>query len=128
MKRRDKYYFTYLSPMQELLEKTLNVVYIVLMIATLVGAFVITAISPRDDSTMTFLGMFLCEACLVILRKGTIPLFSIQFDDYHTKPKVRMRDNVVLLLVGLGFLMFIGYTMMAVGVVNFVVKLRESKM
>lgn len=128
MKKRDKHYFSYLSPAQAGVERTLNAVYILLMIGTFIGAFVIAVISPRDDSTMTFLGMFMCEICLIIMRRGTIPLFEIRFDDYHTKPRVKMRDNTVLLWIGLGFLLFIGYLMMAVGVVNFIVELNENRM
>ncbi len=126
MKKRDPYYLSYLSPAQVATERTVNVLNWVFIVATFVGAFVITVLSPRDDSTMTFLGMFICEACLVILRRGTIPLYEIRFDDYHKAPKVVVRDNVVLLFVGLGFLMFVGYLMMAVGVVNFITELKEN--
>ena len=123
---KDERYFSYLTPRQAKTERFLNALYLTLMIGTFVAAFVITGLSPRDDSTMTFIGMIICEVCLIILKKGTIPLFEIRFDDYHAKPGVTVRDNVVLLWVGLSFMMFIGYLMMAVGVVNFFIKLKET--
>ena len=125
MKKPDELYYSYLTPKQAKTEKTLDKALWVLIAVTFAAAFVITVISPRDDSTMTFLGMFLCEACLFLMRRGVIPLFEIQFVDHQKKPDVKLRDNVVLWLVGLGFLLFIGYLMMAVGVVNFVTELRE---
>lgn len=126
MKKPDELYYSYLTPSQAKAERTLSTVLWVLIAATFVAAFVITLLSPRDDSTMVFLGMFLCEACLFLMRSGVIPLYEIQFIDHKKKPDVKLRDNVILWLVGLGFLLFIGYLMMAVGVVNFITELKEG--
>ena len=120
MKKRtgDEMYFSYLTPNQRRFEKFLNAFYIFLMIATFVGSFLVAVASPQDTE-MTFLGMVMCELCLYLMRRFTIPLHEIQFTDYQKKPEVKLRDNVVLAWVGLGFLCSIGYLMVAVGLVNY---------
>lgn len=115
--KRDEYYYAYLTPLQKGIERFLNVFYIIVMVLTFVAAFIIPPLA-RSDETMTFFGMVICEACLVIMKMNTIPLFDIQFHDHKKKPSVTVRENIVLIWVGLGFLMMVGYLMMAVGVVN----------
>ena len=119
--KRDEYYYAYLTPLQRGVERFLNVFYISLMVLTFVAAFIIPALA-RSDETMVFFGMLICEACLTIMKMNTVPLYDIQFHDHKKKPSVTVRENVVLIWVGLGFLMAIGYLMMGVGVVNAVIR------
>lgn len=120
--KRDEYYYAYLTPLQKGMEKALNIFYISVMVLTFVAAFIIPALA-RSDETMVFFGMLICEACLVMMKMNTVPLYDIQFHDHKKKPSVTVRENVVLIWVGLGFLMMVGYLMMAVGVVNAIERL-----
>lgn len=117
--KRDDLYFTSLSPAQRRVEKGLNIFYISLMILTFAAAFVIGLLA-RVHIEMTFLGMAMCEVCLFMIRRNTIPLFDIQFQDHQKKAKVSVRENVLLIWVGLGFLLFIGYVMMYVGLHDYI--------
>ncbi len=116
-KKKDEMYFSYLSPRAIRAEKALRIVYAALMLCTFAAFFVISVLSP-NDTEMTFLGMLVSETALFVLRRGTVPLYEIRFVDSKNKPEAEIRENVGLLAVGMAFLLFIGYVMMSVGIVN----------
>ena len=122
---RDRLYYAYLNPKQKKFEKILNGFYIGLMIFTFVAAIIIALLS-RVHIEMTFIGLVISEICLVVLRHGTIPLYDIQFIDHKKEPEVTLRENMVVVTVGICFMLFIGYVMMYVGLHEFFYELARQ--